>query len=290
MPNIDLIKQRLSKLQSKGSNSEKIDYSTIFWKPKLGKQVVRIVPRKDNKDFPFYEISFHQYNAFKKSVYCLENFGEKDPVVQLVKELYSENTADSKALAGKIKPRNKYFAQVVVRGEESMGVRLWEFNKTTYEKLLTLMADEDFGNIEDIVSGTDLTLEGYNDTIKIGKKEVTYIAVNITPKRNTSPLTEDKTVLEMWLTNQKNILEVYKRYTYDEIKTMLKNYLDPKEESLEESEEEQEQPKTESVGMPALNNTATADDEEEDDVPFPVEPKKTSKADKFNQLFSDEEL
>lgn len=289
MSNIDLIKQRLLKLQSKGSSSEKIDYSTIFWKPKLGKQVVRIVPRKDNKDYPFYEIPFHQYNVFKKSVYSLEAFGENDPVVQLVKELYEENTEEAKELAKKIRPRTKYFAQVVVRNEESMGVRLWEFNKTTYEKLLTIMSDEDFGNIEDIVSGTDLTVEGYNDTIKIGKKEVKYIAVNITPKRNTSPLSSEEEQLKGWLTNQKSILEVYKKYSYDDIKTMLKNYLDPKEETIgDEDEEEETQPQKAVVSAPTTDSEEFSGEDEESKPPFETSETKVSKADKFNKLFDQE--
>jgi hypothetical protein len=291
MSNIDLIKQRLSKLQSKGGSFEKTDYSKIFWKPKLGKQVIRIVPRKSNRDFPFVEVAFHQYNVFKKSIYCLEAFGEKDPVMQFVKELYEENSEEAKELAKKIRPRTKYFAQVLVRGEENQGVRLWEFNKTTYEKLLTIMSDEDFGNIEDIVSGTDLTVEGYNDSIKIGKREVTYVAVNVTPKRNVSPLANDQKEIESYLENQKDILEVYKKYSYDEIKNMLKMYLSPEEGSDDEESEEDGKGSAESTAPapPVVNASSNEDDsdEDEDDTPF-VPSTKKSTADKFNNLFGDE--
>lgn len=275
MSKIDLIKERLSKLQSKASGTayEKVDYATLFWKPKLGKHVVRILPRKANKDFPFLEASFHQYNIFKKSVYNLENFGEQDPVVQLVKELYNENTEESKQLASKLRPRTKYYAQVLVRGEEGMGARIWEFNKTTYEKLLSIMADDDFGDITDVTSGTDLTVEGYNDVIKIGKRDVNYVAVNITPKRNISPISEDAALVQKVLENQKEITEVYKKYSYDEIKTMLQNYINPQEAAVPVTEEAEE---------------VAAVAEEEDDTPFTPDSKPSSVASKFDELFNEE--
>lgn len=287
MSKIDLIKERLNKLQSKNSSGgyEKIDYTTIFWKPKLGKQVVRILPRKTNKDFPFAEVSFHQYNIFKKNVYSLENFGEKDPVVQLMRELYDENTEESKDLARKLRPRTKFFAQVLVRGEEGMGARLWEFNKTTYEKLLSIMADDDFGDVSDVTEGTDLTVEGYNDVIKIGKRDVNYVAVNVTPKRNISPISEDAALVQKVLENQKEITEIYKKYSYDEIKKLLHDYINPQDAS---SEEEVSTPTVE-----AAEPTAKADDTT---PPFegPYEPaskyeeKKPTVASKFDDLFGDD--
>lgn len=280
MSKIDLIKERLNKLQSKNSSNafEKIDFATIFWKPKLGKQVVRILPRKSNKDFPFAEVTFHQYNIFKKNVYSLENFGEKDPVVQLVRELYDENTESSKELARKLKPRTKYFAQVLVRGEEGLGARLWEFNKTTYEKLLSIMADEDFGSIDDVTQGTDLTIEGYNDVIKIGKRDVNYVAVNVTPKRNISLISEDPEIVKNVLENQKEITEIYKKYNYEEIKKMLYEYINPSEEPKEEV------------------SVAAEVKEEEESAPFegPYESaakygdKTSTIASKFDDLFSEE--
>jgi len=282
MSKIDLIKERLNKLQSKNSSNgfEKIDFTTIFWKPKLGKQVVRILPRKSNKDFPFSEVKFHQYNIFKKNVYSLENFGEKDPVSQLVHELYEENTESSKDLARKLKPRTKYFAQVLVRGEEGLGARLWEFNKTTYEKLLSIMADDDFGDITDVSEGTDLTIEGYNDVIKIGKRDVNYIAVNVTPKRSMSAISENAEMVKTVLENQKEITEIYKKYSYEEIKKMLHDYINPSEESTE----------------PKAEVTVAAEDKEES-IPFegPYESatkyetaKPSSIASKFDDLFSEE--
>lgn len=283
---LNLVKQRLNKLQTKTSNStfEKIDFATLFWKPKMGPQTIRILPRKTNRDYPFVEVSFHQYNVFKKNVYSLENFNEKDPVVLLVKDLYNENTEESKELARKLKPRTKYYAQVIVRGDEGAGVRLWEFNKTTYEKLLSIMANEDFGDITDLTQGTDLTIEGYKDSIKIGKRDVEYIAVNITPKRNISPVHTDPTKVQDFIENQKDILEVYKKYSFDEIKAMLVAYISPSETVEEEVE-----------GAVEVDTTEIGETVAE--VPFelnttPTVTQGSSKkplASKFKDMFPDEE-
>lgn len=282
MSKIDLIKERLAKLQSKSSGTayEKVDYATLFWKPKLGKQVVRILPRKANKDFPFSEVSFHQYNIFKKSIYSLENFGEQDPVVQLVKELYNENTEESKDLARKLKPRTKFYAQVLVRGEEGLGARIWEFNKTTYEKLLSIMADDDFGDISDVTNGTDLTIEGYNDVIKIGKRDVNYVAVNVTPKRSISPISEDAALVQKVLENQKEITEVYKKHSYDEIKTMLHNYINP-ESAVAVA------PQVEEVAIEEEDDSTPPFDPPYSSAPV-VESKTSTVASKFDDLFNED--
>ena len=49
---INAIKSRLSTLQATSNTKDN------FWKPEPGKQVVRIVPYKFNKDNPFIELFF----------------------------------------------------------------------------------------------------------------------------------------------------------------------------------------------------------------------------------------
>lgn len=272
--NTNKIKERLQKLQSKGGSSERIDYKKLFFKPQLGKQTIRIVPNKLSKDFPFTEVIFHNQNVFKKSIYSLENWSEKDPVVQLRKELYTDTDAETKETsyetAKKLSSRTKAFAQVIVRGRESEGVLLWEMNKTTYEAVLNILSqDDEYGDITDIMEGTDLVVEGYTDTIQIGKRKVDYVAVNITPKRKTSPLSEEESVIEKWLTEQKNPLEIYKKYSYDEIKQLLHEWINPEETSdteetpKEETDEEPETPVKKAAVKKVIEKPV---DEDEDDV------------------------
>ncbi len=289
---INKLKARLQKLQSKGSSTERIDYKKMFFKPQLGKQTIRIVPNKFNPDIPFTEVIFHNQNVFKKSIYSLENWGEKDPVTQLRKELFNDSDPESKEIseetAKKLSPSTKAFAQVIVRGRESEGVLLWQLNKTTYEAILSVMAqDDEYGDITDIMDGTDLVVEGYNDSIMIGKKKVDYVAVTITPKRKTSPLSEDDTLVGKWLKDQKDPLEIYKKYSYDEIKGLLKNWLDPEASTEDETEEEVQVvnvEKEEEEVKPLKKTTKPKtpapvaekeEDDDDDDAPFVVDNKKS---------------
>ena len=59
------IKNKLSNLQS--TNGHK----SHLWKPSPGKQQIRIVPSKFDKDFPFIELYFH-YGINGKSYFLLD--------------------------------------------------------------------------------------------------------------------------------------------------------------------------------------------------------------------------
>ena len=78
----------------------------------------------------------------------------------------------------------RVFAPVVVRGEEEKGVRIWGFSKTTYEALLRLVIDPEYGDITDVHTGTDIRVD-------YGKKAgQMYPTTEIRPMRKTSALAE----------------------------------------------------------------------------------------------------
>ena len=74
------IKNKLNSLQNQ-SNYKKGEGKNLFWKPSVGKQVVRVAPNKYNKDFPFTEMMFY-YGIGKRVMASPMNWKEK--------ELYSE--------------------------------------------------------------------------------------------------------------------------------------------------------------------------------------------------------
>ena len=55
---LNAIKKRLGEMQSQTSNNSG-GGKQLFWKPSVGKQVVRVVPNKYNKEFPFTEMKFY---------------------------------------------------------------------------------------------------------------------------------------------------------------------------------------------------------------------------------------
>jgi hypothetical protein len=219
--NIDEVKRRLNKFQSKQSYSkDNSDYLNAFWKPKPedGKQLIRIVPYKFNKDYPFSELYFH-FNVGKSRMLALTNFGESDPIVELVNELRKSNDAEMKELAKKLAPKLRIFAPVVVRGEEDKGVRFWEFGKNVYMDILGVMADEDYGDITDVVSGRDISVETVKESGKL------YNSTFIRVKPNTTPLHQDSSTVEKLLDNQRELVNIYKKYSFDEMKSVLQNHM-----------------------------------------------------------------
>jgi len=221
------IKNRLAKLNNKGGGStSSSDFKANFWKPPVGeKSQIRIVPYKHNKDFPFSELYFY-FGIGKPRMIALSNFDESDPILEFASQLRKTGNDENKELAKKLFPKMRTFAPVIVRGEEEKGVRFYEFGKMVYQELLGVMADEDYGDITDIENGRDITVEVI-PAAETGKMFNTT-TVRVKPKQ--TPLVEDATQAESLLENQKEVVSLFKKYTFDEMKDTLQGYLKPSEE------------------------------------------------------------
>lgn len=284
--NLDVVKQRLSKLNGQTGQGN-TDYKKLFFKPVLGEQYVRIVPAAWNKDVPLKSVFIHKYKIFKKFVPSLSNWGEKDPIDQLRKSLFEEanktTDADAKketlSFATSIRSDEYRFVPVIVRGQESEGVKLWRFTSADTEKQILNILEKQkvYGDVTDPMDGCDLLVEGYTKTSNNGKLK--YTAVNITPLRESSPLSKKAEEIEKWLTEQKDPLTLYKKYSFEEIKKMFKDWLEPKEDN-EDVEVNDEADTTASVedADEEVNDTRLVsevpfhpDDEEEETIQEEVE-------------------
>ncbi len=213
---IDLKKMRdkLSKLQNKGSGKSN------FWRPSDGEQTVRIVPTADGD--PFKEYWFH-YNLGKNAGFLSpkRNFGENDPLNDFIQSLYNEGTEESVKMAKSLSARQRFFAPVIVRGEEAEGVRVWGFGKQVYEQLLNLVLNPEYGDITDVKEGTDLNL-------KYGKPAGAQFPVTtLTPSRKTSAICSDLSDEECaaLLEQVPDFDDLFDRKTPEQVGTMLNEYL-----------------------------------------------------------------
>ena len=157
---LNAIKSRLSSLNqdAKPKTGEKKDYTLVYWKPRQeGKFQIRFVPSLINKNNPFQEVYMH-YGVGKFPIVALTNWGEQDPIVDFTKKLRTTSDSENWRLAKKLDPKLRVFAPVVVRGEESKGVRLFEFSKTIYMELLSIADDEDYGDFTDVAEGFDFVV------------------------------------------------------------------------------------------------------------------------------------
>lgn len=227
---LNAIKSRLSSLQNKKGGGTKEDRTKTSWVPPVGKSVIRIVPSKFNKANPFREVMFH-YGIGNKTMLSLSNFGEKDPIVEFASQLRKTSDKENWSLAKKIEPKMRIFAPVIVRGEEDKGTRLWQFGREMYLELLGIAEDEDIGDYTDVMDGRDLTI----DTVgpEVTGTKFNKSSVHIKPK--TSALSEDNEQIKLWLSEQPDAIGLYKKYEFDEMKNILMEWLEPSEETTEET-------------------------------------------------------
>ena len=241
---LNAIKNRLSQLQTANNRTSNL------WKPQPGLQVVRIVPYKHNKDNPFIELYFH-YDLGGKNYLSPVSFGRPDPIEEFAQKLKSTGSKDDYRLGKKVEAKMRTFAPVVVRGEETQGVRFWGFGKTVYQELLSVIADPDYGDITDPVSGRDVSVE----FITAEESGASFPKTNIRVKPNQTPITEDKAQLEGILDNQKDITELYQELSYEELTDVLNEWLNP-----EASNDEDDKKETAPASVVAAESTKTVED------------------------------
>jgi len=216
---ISAIKKRLEQLQTSNTRTSNL------WKPQPGKQVVRVVPYQFNKENPFQEIFFH-YDLGGKTYLSPITYGRPDPIEEFAQKLRSSGNKDDYQIARKLMAKMRTFAPVVVRGEESEGVRFWGFGKTVYQELLSVIADPDYGDITDAMNGRDITVE-FVSAEDAGKS---FPVTTIRVKPNQTPVTEDDKLLDKIINEQPNIQEMYAEKTYEELTEILNTWLTPSED------------------------------------------------------------
>jgi len=213
----------ISKLKSRlNSLSNTNQKSNLIWKPKPGKQVVRIVPYKYVPENPFIELKFH-YNINNKTYLSPDSFGRPDPIVEFSNRLKKTGSKEDWQMGRKMEPKMRTFAPVIVRGEEHEGVKFWGFGKQVYQELLSIISDPDFGDITDLTSGRDIVVE-----FKTAEGGASFPETSIRVKPNVSVAIDPKnTQLLDALKSQVNILDLFPELSYDELKEVMDKWLNP---------------------------------------------------------------
>ena len=213
--NLDKMRAKLAAVQNKG------DRQSIFWRPADGNQTVRIVPTEDGD--PFKEVFFH-YNVTKGGILCPKrNFGDECPICEFASNLWREgvdnNDEDSKRTAKNLFVRQRFFSPVLIRGEETDGVRWWGYGKTAYESLLNLVLNPDYGDITDTEEGTDLVLN-------YGKPAgASFPQTKLQPRRRPSPLADDSERIGELLNSIEDFMGVFERKTPEEVEKILEEFI-----------------------------------------------------------------
>ena len=213
--NIDRIKSRLNSLSN--SNTK----STLIWKPSPGKQVIRIVPYKHNTENPFIELKFH-YGLNGKTYISPDSFNRPDPIVEFSNKLKKSGDKEEWKFGKKLEPKMRTFAPILVRGQESEGVKFWGFGKNVYQEILSVISDPDYGDITELVNGRDIVVE-FKTIEETGKQ---FPETTIRVKPNSSPAVDpNNKELISRIQNQTNILDLFPELSYDELKNVMDAWL-----------------------------------------------------------------
>lgn len=212
--NIDAIRNKLNKLQNTQKKSD------LVWKPEIGVQQIRIVPYKFRPDNPFIELYFH-YNLNNKTYLSPISFGDPDPINEFAEKLKNTGSKEDWKAGKNMEPKLRTYVPVVVRGKEHEGVKFWGFGKTVYQELLAYIADPDYGDITDPIRGRDITVE-YTAAKEAG---ASFPTTAIRVKPNQTPITDDVALAKKLMEAQSEITDLYSVLTYDELKTVLENWL-----------------------------------------------------------------
>ncbi len=217
----DAIKRKLERLS--GANKNR----SSTWKPTEGEEhTVRLISFPDNDGQPFKEIQWYYNIPGARGMVAPYQFGKKDPVQELITKLREEGSKESYEMAKNLYPNMRTYAAVIVRGQEDEGVKIWGFGKTVYQKLLSIMLDEDYGDITDPLSGRDIKVVC---TKPPGKK---YAMTDVMPRGKATKLSTNAKQSTEWLENIPSVEDLYTLKSYDEITTVLESWINGDEASV----------------------------------------------------------
>lgn len=248
---LNKIKARLSAMNEKNTTR------AALWKPK-GKSVVRIVPYAHCKENPFIELYFH-YGFNNKTYLSPSSFGRPDPVVELATQLKRSGSKEDYKQGKALEPKMRVYVPVIVRGEESEGVKFWGFGKQVYQELMNIIADPDYGDITDLQNGRDITVE-FASKEQTGK-DFPETSVRVKPNQTQAFDLKDKALVES-VKNQKKITDIFPEPSYDDLTKALEKWLNSTNETAGES----------------TSNTDSSNEQEQTPDPVPTTPSKPQNA------------
>ena len=213
------MKAKLQELESGGKTKS----DNVWWRPQEGDQDIRLVPTEDGDPFKVYHFHYNLGEGARGGILCPKRqFGDNCPVCDFASKLWQEGTEESKKMAKSLFVRQRFFSPVIVRGEEEQGVKIWGYGKTIYETLLGLVLNPDYGDITDVDSGVDFTL---NYTLP--KTKGAFPQTNLVPKRKSSALASSKSAVKEILEQVPEIDSLFQRKSPADVKNILEAFLNP---------------------------------------------------------------
>lgn len=221
---LEAIRKKMNQLNGqRGSNVQ-------IWRPqKIGDYRIRALPWPTNitaDGTPFVERYF--YYIGENSVLSTKQFGEEDPVDDVIRSLFKTGNDADKEIAKKLLPKMRAYLPILVKGEEDKGVQVYSFNRMIYQRILSFFINEEIGDITSIEEGFDLTVSVVDSGRKWQGKSM--LDQNIDAARRPTHLSkwfDDDDKMNATLAKLPNIDELYasSRKTPAELEKILNAWL-----------------------------------------------------------------
>ena len=190
------------------------------WRPTEGEDsTIRLLSFPDNDGQPFKELWFYYNIGNNPGLLAPYQFGDPDPIQELITKLRGDDARESYELAKKLYPKMRVYAPIIVRGEEEKGVQIWGFGKMVYQSLLNIMLDEDYGEITDPLEGRDVKV---TCTREAGRK---WATTTVRPRGKETPLSADKNQGSGWMSEIPDPTAMYECKSYDELTKIINDWL-----------------------------------------------------------------
>lgn len=222
MKELDLgrLREKLEQLKNPGAGRNK----RPLWKPSEDHESTIRVIQYPHGDDPFVELWFHYRvgSGENSNFLCPRgSFGKDCPACELARKLWNSDEATDKDLARQLFAKQRIYAAIIDRADETPKPLLWGFGKRVYETVLGYFENEDYVNFLDLYEGLDLV-------VKYEKKpDQKFPTTTLTPRRKESRLAKtDKEIREI-IDKIPNIEEVYQPITKSQILGQLNSWMDP---------------------------------------------------------------
>ena len=147
--------------------------------------------------------------------------------------LVSFKSEELKNEAKKLFARKRYYSPVLVRGNESEGVKIWAYGKTAYETLLGYVLDPDYGDVTDPETGTDIVLNYH-----VPGTPGSFPKTTLKPRRRPSVLCDDAVAdCAELLSSIPEIDTLFDKKNAEDVQALLDDYLSSDSSSESRSRE-----------------------------------------------------
>lgn len=227
---IEELKKKLNALSStKKSTGDKAKIN--WWKAVPGKHEVRFLPLYNEDGSlhkqPFFEVVYYDNKDLaERRLVQPAQFGLPDPIKEAALSIAHDKSKEGWLVRKKLQAKERYYAPIIVRGEEEKGVQIWEISAKICKDVFALLVSDDWAD-EDMFSVD----KGYDFNIDVSPTDKTFNGyvvneIKILPKRKDSKLHAKKEQVDAWLKAVPNFEAFFKSQvkTQDELVAIVTNF------------------------------------------------------------------